>query len=81
MNGVPPKSNVVIVDWFTADLAYQIVCRHKELHDFVDEQGNLPLHLLANAPSAFVSGSRLGFLSNIIYGRKYIFITCQTGSR
>ncbi|XP_075663621.1 uncharacterized protein LOC142633290 [Castanea sativa] len=54
------------------DLAYQIVCRHKELHDFVDEQGNLPLHLLANAPSAFISGSRLGFLSNIIYRLTYV---------
>nr|POE64324.1 nf-kappa-b inhibitor alpha [Quercus suber] len=50
------------------EFAYRILKLHPELHDSVDVHGNQPLHLLAMAPSAFTSGSQLGFFNGIIYG-------------
>ncbi|XP_030946124.1 uncharacterized protein LOC115970671 [Quercus lobata] len=48
------------------DLAYQILDQG-QLATFMDERGISPLHLLANKPSAFKSGCRLGWWSSIIY--------------
>ncbi|KAL4604558.1 hypothetical protein ACB092_10G201300 [Castanea dentata] len=49
------------------DLAYRILLLHGELATCVDENGTLPIHLLAEKPSAFRSGCHLGWWSIIIY--------------
>ncbi|XP_075640705.1 uncharacterized protein LOC142612505 [Castanea sativa] len=49
------------------DLAYRILLLHGELAICVDENGILPIHLLAEKPSAFPSGCHLGWWSKIIY--------------
>ncbi|KAK7835003.1 ankyrin repeat-containing protein itn1 [Quercus suber] len=49
------------------DLAYRILLLHGELATCVDENGILPIHLLAEKPSAFRSGCHLGWWSIIIY--------------
>nr|POE73364.1 death-associated protein kinase 1 [Quercus suber] len=49
------------------DLAYQILDQEEQLATFMDERGTSPLHLLADKPSAFKSGCRLGWWSSIIY--------------
>nr|XP_023881214.1 uncharacterized protein LOC111993574 [Quercus suber] len=49
------------------DLAYQILLLHGELAICVDENGILPIHLLAEKPSAFRSGCHLGWWSKIVY--------------
>ncbi|XP_030946126.1 uncharacterized protein LOC115970673 [Quercus lobata] len=43
------------------DLAYRILLLHGELATCVDENGILPIHLLAEKPSAFRSGCHLGW--------------------
>ncbi|KAK9281467.1 hypothetical protein L1049_004370 [Liquidambar formosana] len=52
-------------DYF--ELAYQIIRLYDKLVNYVNEQGFSPLHLLANKPSAFRSGSHLTWLKKIIY--------------
>ncbi|KAK7303003.1 hypothetical protein RJT34_13902 [Clitoria ternatea] len=52
-------------DYF--DLAFQIIHLYKDLVNMVNENGLSPLHLLANKPSVFRSGSRLGRFEAIIY--------------
>ncbi|KAK9983008.1 hypothetical protein SO802_032533 [Lithocarpus litseifolius] len=49
------------------DLAYRILLLHGELATCVDKNGILPIHLLAEKPSAFRSGCHLGWWSMIIY--------------
>ncbi|XP_030946130.1 serine/threonine-protein phosphatase 6 regulatory ankyrin repeat subunit B-like [Quercus lobata] len=49
------------------DLAYRILLLHGELAICVDENGILPIHLLAEKPSAFRSGCHLGWWSKIVY--------------
>ncbi|KAK4560174.1 hypothetical protein RGQ29_009093 [Quercus rubra] len=49
------------------DLAYRILLLHGEFATCVDENGTLPIHLLAEKPSAFRSGCHLGWWSIIIY--------------
>ncbi|KAK7306461.1 hypothetical protein VNO77_44402 [Canavalia gladiata] len=52
-------------DYF--DLAFQIIYLYKNLANRVNESGLSPLHLLANKPSVFRSGSRLGRFEAIVY--------------
>ncbi|XP_035549370.1 uncharacterized protein LOC108986245 isoform X3 [Juglans regia] len=55
------------------DLALRIIELYgKVLVNAVDEDGITPLHLLADKPSAFPSGSRLGFFQRIIYKCIYV---------
>ncbi|XP_059658113.1 uncharacterized protein LOC132304452 [Cornus florida] len=49
------------------DLAFQIIIRYDKLVNHIDGQGLFPLHLLANNPSAFRSGSDLGRFKQFIY--------------
>ncbi|KAL5988648.1 hypothetical protein ACLOJK_026746 [Asimina triloba] len=56
------------------DLAFQIIKKYTrknnpalDLVNFRNERGQLALHLLANNPSAFKSGSQLGRLERVIY--------------
>ncbi|XP_059665345.1 uncharacterized protein LOC132311460 isoform X1 [Cornus florida] len=52
-------------DYF--DLAFQIIHRYEKLVHYVNELGFSPLHLLASKPTAFRSGSHLGWFNRIIY--------------
>ncbi|KAG6701184.1 hypothetical protein I3842_08G152700 [Carya illinoinensis] len=55
------------------DLALRIVELYEEvLVNAVNEDGITPLHLLADKPSAFPSGSRLGSFQRIIYQCIYV---------
>ncbi|KAG7968268.1 hypothetical protein I3843_08G145900 [Carya illinoinensis] len=56
------------------DLALLIIELYKEVQlvNAVNEDGITPLHLLADKPSAFPSGSRLGFFQRIIYQCIYV---------
>ncbi|XAR61167.1 hypothetical protein NMG60_11034795 [Bertholletia excelsa] len=54
------------------DLAFQIIHLYKDLVNFVNEEGLSPLHVLANKPSAFSSGTNLGWLDNIIYAGTFV---------
>ncbi|KAG7968274.1 hypothetical protein I3843_08G146300 [Carya illinoinensis] len=55
------------------DLALRIIGLYGVvLVNAVDEDGITPLHLLADKPSAFPSGSRLGFFHRIIYQCIYV---------
>ncbi|KAG6645843.1 hypothetical protein CIPAW_08G151200 [Carya illinoinensis] len=55
------------------DLALRIIELYKEvLVNAVNENGITPLHLLAEKPSAFPSGSRLGVFERMIYHGIYV---------
>lgn len=51
------------------DLASSIIDKFKYLIDLRNARGETPLHLLANNPSAFKSGCKLGMLDGFIYPR------------
>ncbi|XP_021803259.1 uncharacterized protein LOC110747378, partial [Prunus avium] len=48
-------------------MAFQIILWHPELVNYINQSGFSPLHILANTPSAFKSGSRLRPLDRLIY--------------
>ncbi|XP_020552897.1 uncharacterized protein LOC105172057 [Sesamum indicum] len=48
-------------------LAYQIISYYPKLVDFVNVEGESPLHVLARKPNVFKSSSHLGFYESIIY--------------
>ncbi|KAF8394368.1 hypothetical protein HHK36_020576 [Tetracentron sinense] len=48
-------------------LAFQIVGLYEDLANSRNETGLTPLHILARKPSAFESGTRLGWFDSIIY--------------
>ncbi|XP_062079950.1 uncharacterized protein LOC133784678 [Humulus lupulus] len=50
------------------DLAFQIVKSYKELAMYVNDDGESPLHILAEKPSAFKSSTKFGIWRKIIYG-------------
>ena len=59
------------------DLAFQIIqmdenpeLKGKHLMDYLDNEKSLPLHLLAEKPTAFRSGIHLGLFKKIIYNCK-----------
>ncbi|KAL9321057.1 hypothetical protein ACSQ67_012896 [Phaseolus vulgaris] len=52
-------------DYF--DLAFQIIHLYGDLVNSVNQSGLTPLHLLANKPSVFKSGDRLGWFEKIVY--------------
>ncbi|KAG4960316.1 hypothetical protein JHK87_036949 [Glycine soja] len=52
-------------DYF--DLAFQIIDLYGDLVNSVNEDGLTPLHLLANKPSVFKSGGRLGRFEALVY--------------
>ncbi|KAL6208675.1 hypothetical protein ACLB2K_019622 [Fragaria x ananassa] len=52
-------------DYF--DLAFQIIALYKDIVNYVNKDGFSPLHLLADKPSAFMSGSHLRPWTKIIY--------------
>ncbi|KAH6796587.1 hypothetical protein C2S52_021141 [Perilla frutescens var. hirtella] len=49
------------------DLAFYIINHYKKLLNAVTEQGFSPLHILANKPSAFKSGSQIRGLDKLVY--------------
>lgn len=49
------------------DLAFTIILEFPKLANYVNEQGLSPLHLLANKPTAFRSGTHLSWIDKIIY--------------
>ncbi|KAL6210598.1 hypothetical protein ACLB2K_015830 [Fragaria x ananassa] len=49
------------------DLAFQIIDLYKDIVNYVNKDGFSPLHLLADKPSAFMSGSHLRPWTKIIY--------------
>ncbi|KAG7968271.1 hypothetical protein I3843_08G146200, partial [Carya illinoinensis] len=49
------------------DLALHIIKLYGKLLNAVNKEGITPLHLLAEKPCAFRSGSRLGFCKRLIY--------------
>lgn len=53
------------------DLAFQIIDLYGDLVNSVNEDGLTPLHLLANKPSVFKSGGRLGRFEALVYYGKY----------
>jgi len=61
----------VIIHLFT-DLAFQIIHLYGDLVNSVNESGLTPLHLLANKPSVFKSGGRLGRFERIVYNGKIL---------
>ncbi|XP_077233421.1 uncharacterized protein LOC143875702 isoform X2 [Tasmannia lanceolata] len=54
------------------DLAFQIIYLYEDLVNFNNEKGELPLHLLANKPHAFRSGTRIRRLDHIIYSCVFV---------
>ncbi|XP_059595547.1 uncharacterized protein LOC104880330 [Vitis vinifera] len=54
------------------DLAFLIIHLYGDLVDSVDENGLTPLHLLASKPTAFRSGTPLGWFERIIYHCVYV---------
>ncbi|XP_038982205.1 85/88 kDa calcium-independent phospholipase A2-like [Phoenix dactylifera] len=48
------------------DLALEIIKRYPDLVDYVNEKGESPLHVLANKPSVFKSGTRFSLLESVI---------------
>ena len=63
------------------DLAYQILLHEERpLANFMDENGVSPLHLLADKPSVFKSGCRLGWWSSIIYYCKCFLLNFQAAN-
>ncbi|KAL0414076.1 UNVERIFIED_CONTAM: hypothetical protein Sradi_1609300 [Sesamum radiatum] len=48
-------------------LAYQIISYYPKLVNFVNVEGESPLHVLARKPNVFKSSSHLGFYDSIIY--------------
>ena len=56
---------------FLTELAYLLSQRYEVLVNTIDDRGVSPLHLLANKPTAFRSGTHLGLVDKIIYHCKY----------
>ena len=54
-----------------AELSCKILDLYVELVDFTNNKCISPLHLLANKPSAFKSGSNLRWFEEIIYHCEY----------
>ncbi|KAK4425270.1 hypothetical protein Salat_1720900 [Sesamum alatum] len=48
-------------------LAYQIISYYPKLVNYVNVEGESPLHVLARKPNVFKSSSHLGFYDSIIY--------------
>ena len=48
-------------------MAMQIIEKHKNLVDLMNEDGLTPLHILANKPHAFKSRTQLGAFDRFIY--------------
>ncbi|KAG1347721.1 putative ankyrin repeat-containing protein ITN1 [Cocos nucifera] len=57
--------NAIFAEQF--DLALEIVYRYPDLVNARNEKGELPLHVLANKPSVFESGTRFGPVDSVIY--------------
>ncbi|KAJ9696093.1 hypothetical protein PVL29_008374 [Vitis rotundifolia] len=57
-------------------LAFLIIGRYKDLSSSHDETGITPLHLLANQPAAFRSGTRLSLTEKIIYHCIFVLPPC-----
>ncbi|XP_021291178.1 uncharacterized protein LOC110421820 [Herrania umbratica] len=49
------------------DLAFQIICKYRELVNAFNVNGSSPLHVLATKANAFKSGSRLGLFDRLLY--------------
>ncbi|KAG2694538.1 hypothetical protein I3760_08G150000 [Carya illinoinensis] len=67
---VVPGIRILVTRFFTAPYLETIL--EVQLVNAVNEDGITPLHLLADKPSAFPSGSRLGFFQRIIYQCIYV---------
>ncbi|KAG6701188.1 hypothetical protein I3842_08G153000 [Carya illinoinensis] len=63
--GDPILHSAISGDHF--DLALHIIKLYGKLVNAVNKEGITPLHLLAEKPSAFRSGGRLGFCKRLIY--------------
>ncbi|XP_050266286.1 uncharacterized protein LOC126709950 [Quercus robur] len=65
------RNGDTILHCVIAEEHYELSCKildlYEELVDFTNNKGISPLHLLAHKPSAFKSGSHLGWFEEIIY--------------
>ena len=67
------KLTILVFFFYLIELAFQILKGDKDLSSRFDEKGISPLHLLAEKPTAFRSGTRLSLIDKIIYHRKFTF--------